>query len=255
MATILIPDLRSDLRAGCNSSSRTTKSPSTTALSSAPAKAAQVLTPISLPTSQPQGILTMRPKTALNMPSFVSPFVPKRLWSGSDEIELLAGRPDGLKLWAGCESAARIFLTVSSAARTPLASVAVLFAADVHEIDFGFVKKEVVVQRSDLKPVFEGCAHNGVDFILHQDEVAHDHCPVLHPRHKRRPGGKPHERRHFPFVHGDFNVRAGRGNLVNAFLLIKFAVEAGEFVNLSGIQIFGLSGGCGDSKKPCKSDF
>src|SRR5450759_3416393 len=51
MATMLMPSLRSVLSTDCNSPSSTAKSPSTTALSSLPANAAQVFTPISLPTS------------------------------------------------------------------------------------------------------------------------------------------------------------------------------------------------------------
>src|SRR5262249_15451677 len=101
MATMLRRDLRRDLRAPCSSSARTTKSPSTIALSSEPAKAAQVLTPISLPASQPQGILTLRPKTALDMPSFVSPFAPRILSRGSGVMELLAGGGEPPKLFDG----------------------------------------------------------------------------------------------------------------------------------------------------------
>ena len=70
MATILMPSRRKVLSTGCNSFSSTAKSPSTTALSSVPANAAQVFTPISFVISQPQGILALRPMTALNMPSF-----------------------------------------------------------------------------------------------------------------------------------------------------------------------------------------
>src|SRR3954471_2226937 len=101
MATMLMPDLRSDFSAACSSSARTTKSPSTTALSSAPAKAAQVLTPISLPTSQPQGILTVRPNTALNIPSLASPFDPRICCNDSAEIELLAVMGEPPKLLDG----------------------------------------------------------------------------------------------------------------------------------------------------------
>src|SRR6266566_1461925 len=48
IATMLILSLSSDLITGCNSSSVTAKSPSTTALSSVPANAAHVFTPMSL---------------------------------------------------------------------------------------------------------------------------------------------------------------------------------------------------------------
>lgn len=49
----------------------------------------------------------------------------------------------------------------------------VSFAADVHEIDFGFIKKEMVVQGCHLEAVIESGAHYRIDFILHEDEVAH----------------------------------------------------------------------------------
>src|SRR6266704_247986 len=151
MATMLMPDLRRDFSGGCNSSSITTKSPSTTALSSAPAKAAQVLTPISFPTSQPQGIFTVRPKTALNMPSLVSPLVPKTVWIACAVIELLPGlRVLGADFLHGIEDGANSFREHCSVA----------FPADVHEVNLGFIEEEMIVQGGHLQTGVERRAHN-----------------------------------------------------------------------------------------------
>lgn len=83
----LIPNILNELRTGWSSLSSTTRSPSTRALSLAPAKAAQVLTPVSFPVVQLQGILTVRPMTALNIPSWVSPLEARIVWSGAEERE------------------------------------------------------------------------------------------------------------------------------------------------------------------------
>src|SRR5689334_10505238 len=74
--TTLMPADRSDFSTGSSSDSATAKSPSTTALSSVPANADHVLTPIDFPMGQPHAALVCRPIVALNMPSFAAPLTP-----------------------------------------------------------------------------------------------------------------------------------------------------------------------------------
>ncbi len=81
---------RNDFSTGCNSSSVTAKSPSTIALSSAPANAAQVLTPISFPISIPF-ICDFLPIVNFTIPSFTSPCRAKISFRGAGVIELLSG--------------------------------------------------------------------------------------------------------------------------------------------------------------------
>ena len=64
MATMLIPPWRSALSTSCSSGSSMAKSPSMTALSSVPASAAQVFTPMVLPMVMPR-TLVVRPQVAL----------------------------------------------------------------------------------------------------------------------------------------------------------------------------------------------
>src|SRR2546430_1667243 len=86
-----MPEPRSDFSTGSSSDSATAKSPSTTALSSLPAKADQVLTPIDLPTGQPQEAFVWRPIDALNMPSLAAPFTPSAASTLAASMLLLAG--------------------------------------------------------------------------------------------------------------------------------------------------------------------
>src|SRR5438094_1204033 len=109
---------RNDFRAFCNSFSVTAKSPSTTAFSSLPANAAQVLTPIVLSMVTPC-IFASRPKVNLIMPLFASPLdmknfiqriggycagvrqrwleerIGRRWLSGAKRSHLIVKKPDG----------------------------------------------------------------------------------------------------------------------------------------------------------------
>lgn len=87
---MLILSLSSDFNTGCNSSSVTAKSPSTTALSSVPANAAQVFTPIVLSILTPC-ICAGRPIMNFTIPLFTSPFKPKSVFSGSADTALFSG--------------------------------------------------------------------------------------------------------------------------------------------------------------------
>ena len=87
---MLILFLSSDFNTGCNSSSVTAKSPSTTALSSLPAKAAQVFTPMSVSILTPC-IVAGRPMVNFTIPSFDSPWVPKISLRGAAVIEFFSG--------------------------------------------------------------------------------------------------------------------------------------------------------------------
>ena len=79
----------------CKSPSKTAKSPTTSASSGVPAKAAHVLTPMLLPTSHPQGILTSRPIVTLYIPLSASPFCPKTWLTAAPSIELFSGKCGG----------------------------------------------------------------------------------------------------------------------------------------------------------------
>src|SRR2546430_408673 len=104
---MLIPSWRRDFNTGCNSSSSTAKSPSTTALSSVPANAAQVFTPISLPTSV-SIIFAVRPITTLNIPLFTCPFMPRMSSTVLPVMELWTGCGVPPNIIVGCGFAARL---------------------------------------------------------------------------------------------------------------------------------------------------
>src|SRR5437016_3748352 len=89
MATMLILFLSSAFKTGCNSSSVTAKSPSTTAFSSLPANAAHVFTPIVLSILTPC-IFAGRPIVNFTIPSFASPCVSKISLSGAALIEFFS---------------------------------------------------------------------------------------------------------------------------------------------------------------------
>ena len=50
-----------------------------------------------------------------------------------------------------------------------------------------------------------------------------------------RPTGEAHEGGHLLFVHGDAESAAGRGDLEDFFLLVERALEAGDFLDPSGL--------------------
>jgi len=79
---------------GCSSLSNTAKLPSTKPLSLLPANAAQVFTPISLPTSPPWCILAFRPITTLNIPVLASPLWPRIFSIALPSIALSDGTGD-----------------------------------------------------------------------------------------------------------------------------------------------------------------
>src|SRR6266700_2719434 len=87
---MLILSLSNALNTGCNSSSMTAKSPSTMALSSLPAKAAHVLTPMSLSMLVPC-IFAGRPIVNLTMPSLDSPCALNISLRGPAVIEFFSG--------------------------------------------------------------------------------------------------------------------------------------------------------------------
>src|SRR4029077_6512114 len=87
---MLVPAARNYFRAGRRSFSVTAKSPSTTAFSSLPAKAAQVFTPIVLSIVTPC-LFVGRPKGNFTIPLFTSPLLRKILFNGSAVIVLMSG--------------------------------------------------------------------------------------------------------------------------------------------------------------------
>src|SRR5205814_6881575 len=94
------PASRNDFRVGRRSLSVTAKSPSTTAFSSLPAKATQVLTPIVLSIATPC-CFAGRPKVNFIMPLFTSPPLRKILFNGSAVIVLMSGKAGLRKESAG----------------------------------------------------------------------------------------------------------------------------------------------------------
>lgn len=128
-------------------------------------------------------------------------------------------------------------------------------ALDVHEEGFRIVIEKMVVQRGDGQARVEQHAHHRVDFILEQDQVAHDHRLSLSllASSESSPSGEAHKGGHFPFVHGDGEIATGGCDLENLFLLVEGALEAGDFLDLGGIQSGGdhrqantEHGECGD---------
>jgi len=109
---MLIFSLSNDFKTGCNSSSVTAKSPSTIALSSLPANAAHVLTPMVLPSVTPC-IFAGRPKVNFTIPLFTSPLLRKILFNGSAVIVLISGNAGLGKESAGVGWAVRNSLTLS----------------------------------------------------------------------------------------------------------------------------------------------
>src|SRR2546423_358602 len=91
IATMLMPASRNDFKAGRRSFSVTAKSPSTTAFSSLPAKAAQVFIPIVLSIVTPC-LFVGRPKVNFIIPLFTSPLLRKILFNGSAVIVLMSGK-------------------------------------------------------------------------------------------------------------------------------------------------------------------
>ena len=108
-------------RTVCSSFSCMAKSPSTTACSSSPAKAAQVLMPISLPTVVPC-ILAVRPRVTFTMPSLTCALLP-RISSMGAAVTWLGDAMSPAKLLAGVPWAARTCAMRSYTAFTPVASL------------------------------------------------------------------------------------------------------------------------------------
>src|SRR6266498_4020397 len=172
IATMLILFLSRDFKTGCNSSSVTANSPSTTALLSVPANAAQVFTPMSL--------------------SNLTPCI-------------FAGRP--------------------------------------------------IVKGGDAKPVVERRRHRGVDFVFKENGIAHHHRAIV-GFSERGPGAETHERRHRPAIDSNLHVRARKRDFINAFLFVELAFEAGDFVDLCGIQRGQRAEGCrGKSRRQDRKLF
>ena len=52
----------------------------------------------------------------------------------------------------------------------------------VHVHDVGRFVEQMIVDRSDFKTAFAEPGHNGIDFSLKQDQVAHNHRIRVTPR-------------------------------------------------------------------------
>src|SRR6266480_878914 len=209
MATMLIFSLSSDFRTGCNSSSVTAKSPSTIASSSLPANAAHVLTPMSLPSVTPC-IFAGRPNVNFTIPSFESPCVPKISLRGTAVIDFS---------YSACQF------------------VSCAFAFDVHEVNFGVVEEEMIMQRGNAEPVVERSGHCGIHFVLEKNGVAHHHRFGVRAFYESSPSTETHEWRHAPSIDNDLHVGARKGDFINAFLLIHFSLEPGQFVDARRVQV------------------
>jgi len=77
----------------------------------------------------------------------------------------------------------------------------------VHEVDFGLVEKEVVVQRCHLKTIVECGGQRIVDFVFKQNGISHHHRFVIAAL-ECRPSSESHEGRHLPSVYRNLDIGA-----------------------------------------------
>ena len=154
-----MPRLRRALSTPWSSSSVIAKSPSTLAISSVPANAAHVLTPICLPIFAPWCVAA-RPNRDLVHAVVHLPLVSENLvdWPGGDLVSVGTDLPanaragsaeaDRTARWASIDFLyrGREFRGVSG-------------SADVHVHHARRFKEEMVVKSSDFKPVVESCRH------------------------------------------------------------------------------------------------
>src|SRR5213082_905799 len=136
IATMLMPASRNDFRAGRRSFSVTTKSPSTTAFSSLPAKATQVLTPIVLSIAIGGNCADVRQGR-------LEQGIGGRRVGGAKLSDLVVKKAD-----RGGEMLERAF------------------TFDVHEEQSRVIKKEMVVQSGNTQAAFQGHEHRKINFIL-----------------------------------------------------------------------------------------
>ena len=108
----------------------------------------------------------------------------------------------------------------------------------------------MIMQRGHAKSVVERDGHHGIHFVLEENGVAHHHCAIF-CFSERRPGAEAHERRHGPAIDGDFHVVARKSDFVDVFLLVKLAFEAGNRVDLCGVERGRCRGDRGAAKGRC----
>ena len=88
---------------------------------------------------------------------------------------------------------------------------------EMHEHHLGHVAQEVVVDRRDLEATLEQNLLHGLELVLQEDQVAHDHRSL--PRgHEDDPGGRPHGRNDGESVDDDLEVVLRKGELELAVL-------------------------------------
>src|SRR5215831_17239532 len=63
-------------------------------------------------------------------------------------------------------------------------SLGVAHPANVHEVDLGLIKEEMVMQGRHLEARIKCSTHNWVHFVLKDNGVAHHHCPAMRWRER-----------------------------------------------------------------------
>jgi hypothetical protein len=112
----------------------------------------------------------------------------------------------------------------------------VTHAADVHEHHLRRIPEEVVVQRGHLEPAVERDGYDGVDLVLGQDEVAHDHGVLRRPP-EGGPGGEAHRRRDLHSRRRDAEIRARHRDLEDTLLRVEGPVRARQLLDLLPVQL------------------
>jgi hypothetical protein len=96
---------------------------------------------------------------------------------------------------------------------------------DVHVVDTWLFPEEMVVERRYFETVVQECRHHWVDFILRQDEVAHEHLHLLLALGHGNPPPESERRRRLDSGNCHREVGSRDVDLQDALFEVALAVE------------------------------
>src|SRR6267143_291005 len=105
----------------------------------------------------------------------------------------------------------------------------------MHEIHFGLIKEEMVVQRGYTQTAIERSRQDGIYFIVNKNGVAPHHGFCVRAL-ESGPRPQSHERRHLPSRDRYLHVIARKGNFVDSFRSVELALQPRDFIDLCRIE-------------------
>src|SRR5438105_199201 len=121
-----------------------------------------------------------------------------------------------------------------------LVSAGAVMAADGRKLDTGKIEqitglKGTYNERENVFRV-ERRAHDGIDLVLEQHHVAHDHRPGA-MRSECRPGPQTHEWRHLPSVHRHLDVGPRHADFENVLPLVVGSFQSGDLLDFPRVEL------------------